>query len=338
MEELGDFGSFLLGLAVAGALLALISGWPRLVRRANDWMGAILFSSLDGWGRNVATASAVLAVFWIFLLAAGFYSPIAVTAPDTLPVGGGSVARQVFAVNIWLLVVLIPLAYGLAEGLAARKRPWPLIRDTPAGLVHLPGLSLALAVLLPWTLWGRVRTMFSGLVRDSYRVSIEADHYAPVLASIAGRLREAGLPVQELPTHAMIRLSRWLLDHLGPPSFRNAHDHGLRSLVAPGVELTVHTGMLDLSATRQTAGKARWALSGHLPPDGFWWTRSHEGREVEAAILGRNGRKPINIPARLAALETDFEEWRALQQEYLLMQGLQPPHRPRAGRPTDNTK
>src|SRR5262249_53428450 len=138
---------------------------------------------------------------------------------------------------------------------------------------------------------------------------------------------------REVTAHVTVRLSHWLMDHVGPPGFRNTHTLGLRSLVDREVRLAVYTSMLQLSATRRAAGRAPWAISGHLPPDGFWWTRSEEGRELEAAILGRNGREQTDIPLRLAALHTGFEEWRALQREYLLVQAQNGPDRPAGNEP-----
>ncbi len=48
LDESGEIASFVLGLVVAGGLLALVTGGPRLLRGSNYLMGAVLFSSLDG--------------------------------------------------------------------------------------------------------------------------------------------------------------------------------------------------------------------------------------------------------------------------------------------------
>src|SRR6266487_2725714 len=158
LDESGEIASFVLGLVVAGGLLALVTGGPRLLRGSNYLMGAVLFSSLDGWQRTAASLSAILAVFWGFLLAAGFYSPAAAAAPGTVP-HVGPATREALAVDIWVLIVAIPLAFGLAEGLATKRRGRALALEVVGGLVYLPALALALAVLFPWTLWERARRM-----------------------------------------------------------------------------------------------------------------------------------------------------------------------------------
>ena len=57
LDESGEVGSFVLGLVLAGGLLVLVTGGPRMLRRANSWMGAVLFSSLDGWQGTAASLS-----------------------------------------------------------------------------------------------------------------------------------------------------------------------------------------------------------------------------------------------------------------------------------------
>src|SRR6266536_3263043 len=128
LDESGEIASFVLGLVVAGGLLALVTGGPRLLRGSNYLMGAVLFSSLDGWQRTAAAA-----------------------APETVP-HVGPATREALAVDIWVLIVAIPLAFGLAEGLATKRRGRALALEVVGGLVYLPGLALALAVLFPWTL------------------------------------------------------------------------------------------------------------------------------------------------------------------------------------------
>ena len=90
-------------------------------------------------------------------------------------------------------------------------------------------------------------------------------------------------------------------------------------LVGEGVGLAVYSRLLDLVATKQAIGRARSALWRQLPPEGFWWTSSRTARELEAAILGRDGEMPDDIPTKLDALEGDLDEWRALQREYLIV-------------------
>jgi hypothetical protein len=317
LDESGEVASFVLGLVLAGGLLALVVGGPRLLRRSNQWMGAVLFSSLDGWRRTAASLSAIVALFWSFLFVAGFYSPAAAAAPETVP-HVGPATREVLAVNNWVLIVAIPLAFGLAEGLATKKAGLAFAREVLSGLVYLPALALALAVLFPWTLWERLRRMLRGDVQDFHRVFIELDRYDAVLESLAARLGHNGLDVLALPAPVGVRVSRWLANHLGPPAFRDPSHYSLRRLVGKGIELAVYTSLLDLVASKQTIGRARSALWGQLPPDGFWWTRSHAGREIEASILSRNREMPDDVPAKLAALQGGAEEWHALQQEYLI--------------------
>jgi hypothetical protein len=318
LDESGDIASFALGLVVAGGLLALLTGGPRLLRGSNDWMGAVLFSSLDGWQRTAASLSAILAVFWSFLLVAGFYSPAAAAAPDTVP-HVGPATREVLAIDIWVLIVAIPLAFGLAEGLVTKRRGLALAQEVVGGLVHLPALALALAILFPWTLWERARRMLRRDAQHFYRVFIEIDKYDAVLECIAGRLRDQGLRVRAVPAPLAVRVSRWFADHLGPPAFRDRNPYVLHSLVCEGVGLAVYPSLLDLVVSKRAIGRARSALWGQLPPDGFWWTRSSAARELEASILGRYGELPHDIPAKLAALEGGPDEWRALQQEYLMV-------------------
>src|SRR2546426_12769135 len=107
-----------MGLIVAGGLFALVTGGPRLLRGSNQRMGAVLFSSLDGWQRTAASLSAILAVFWSFLLVAGFYTPVAAAPPETVP-HVGPATRGALAVDIWVLILAIPPAVGLAGGLLA---------------------------------------------------------------------------------------------------------------------------------------------------------------------------------------------------------------------------
>ena len=317
LDQSGEVGSFLLGLVLAGGLLALVTGGPRMLRSANRWMGAVLFSSLDGWQGTAASATSVLAVFWTFLLAAGFYSPAAAAAPETVP-GVGPVAREVLAIDVWVLIAAIPLAFGLVEGLAMKKRGLALALEVVRGLVYLPALALALAVLFPWTLWERVRRMLRRDAQDFHRVFIETDRYDAVLEWIAGRLHDQGLEVQVVPAPIGVRASHWLADHFGPPAFRDHIPYGLRALVGDGVGLAVYSSLLDLAASKKAIGRVRCALWGQLPPEGFWWTRSRAARDLEASILGRYGELPSDVPATLAALEGGPDEWRALQLEYLM--------------------
>ncbi len=318
LDESGEIASFVLGLVVAGGLLALVTGGPRLLRGSNYLMGAVLFSSLDGWQRTAASLSAILAVFWGFLLAAGFYSPAAAAAPETVP-HVGPATREALAVDIWVLIVAIPLAFGLAEGLATKRRGRALALEVVGGLVYLPALALALAVLFPWTLWERARRMLHRDVQHFHRVFIEIDRYDAVLECIAARLHDHGLVVRAVPAPLAVRVSRWLADHLGPPAFRDRAPYVLHALVGKGVGLAVYPSLLDLVVSKRAIGRARSALWGQLPPDGFWWTRSPAARELEASILGRYGELPDDVPAKLAALEGGPDEWRALQQEYLMV-------------------
>src|SRR2546427_11072329 len=104
LDESGEIASFVMGLIVAGGLFALVTGGPRLLRGSNQWMGAVLFSSLDGWQRTAASISAILAVFWGFLLVAGVYSPLAAAAPPTRP-HVGPANRGGPPAHIWGLLV-----------------------------------------------------------------------------------------------------------------------------------------------------------------------------------------------------------------------------------------
>ena len=318
LDESGEIASFVLGLVVAGGLLALVTGGPRLLRGSNQRMGAVLFSSLDGWQRTAASLSAILAVFWGFLLAAGFYSPAAAAAHETVP-HVGPATRELLIINIWVLIVAIPLAFGLVEGLVTKTRGLALAQAVLGGLVHLPALALALAVLFPWTLWERARRMLRRDAQHFHRVFIEIDKYDAVLDCIAARLHDHGLVVRAVPAPLAVRVSRWLADHLGPPAFRDRTPYVLHALVGKGVGLAVYSSLLDLVASKQAIGRARSALWGQLPPEGFWWTRSSAARELEASILGRYGELPDDVPAKIAALEGGPDEWRALQQEYLMV-------------------
>src|SRR2546428_12667301 len=88
LDESGEIASFVLGLVVAGGLLALVTGGPRLLRGSNQRMGAVLFSSLDGWQRAAASLSAILAVFWGLLPSAAFFFPPAPAPPRAPPPAG----------------------------------------------------------------------------------------------------------------------------------------------------------------------------------------------------------------------------------------------------------
>src|SRR2546428_7217230 len=154
LDESGEIASFVLGLVVAGGLLALVTGGPRLLRGSNQRMGAVLFSSLDGWQRTAASLSAILAVFWGFLLAAGFYSPAAAAAHETVP-HVGPATRELLIINIWVLIVAIPLAFGLVEGLVTTTRGLALAQAVLGRLVPTPALPLGLAGPFPLDLLGR---------------------------------------------------------------------------------------------------------------------------------------------------------------------------------------
>src|SRR3989442_7192583 len=95
-------------------------------------MGAFLSSSLDGWQSPAALVSAIWAVFWSFLFVAGFYSPVAAAAPETVP-HIGPATREALAVDIWVLIVAIPLAFGLAEGLLTKRRGLALALEVVRG-------------------------------------------------------------------------------------------------------------------------------------------------------------------------------------------------------------
>ena len=152
-----------------------------------------------------------------------------------------------------------------------------------------------------------------------HRIFIEIDRYDAVLECIAARLRDHGLDVRAMPAPLAVRVGRWLAHHLGPPAFRERTPYVLHTLVGEGVGLAVYPSLLDLFASKQVIGRARSALWGQLPPEGFWWARSRAGRELEASILGRYGELPDDIPAKLATLEGGPDEWRALHQEYLMV-------------------
>src|SRR5438093_518796 len=208
---------------------------------------------------------------------------------------------------------------GLVVGLATKRRGRALALEVVGGLVYLPALALALAVLFPWTLWERSRRMLHRDVQHFHRVFIEIDRYDAVLECIAACLHDHGLVVRTVPAPLAVRVSRWLADHLGPPAFRDRTPYVLHALVGKGVGLAVYPSLLDLVVSKQAIGRARSALWGQLPPEGFWWTRSPAARELEASILGRYGEPPDDIPEKLATLEGGPDEWRALQQEYLMV-------------------
>jgi hypothetical protein len=319
MGGLEKVGSFLLGAATAAALFGLIYGLPRLVRSAQQWTTAVLFSSLSGWAARAAGASSALATFWGFLLLGAFYSPFAAAAPDTIPSVGG-VARLILAVDFWIVVLVIPLVYGAVESLAAGKRGKEVLRSTPAGLLHLPALSTALLIFLPWIVWSRLFRIIKRREQDSYQMEIEPAAYRSVVEQFRERFEAAGLPVNNLPASYFVRIPRWLVDRLGPPAFRATEPYQIRRLAGPGVQLIFYSTRLDLTADKTNIGRARSVLLGSVPPEGFWWTRSTEGRKLEAAILGRDGSGTIaEVAERLATLDVGGAEWRALQREYLLV-------------------
>src|SRR3989442_9491968 len=236
-------------------------------------MGAFLSSSLDGWQSPAALVSAIWAVFWSFLFVAGFYSPVAAAAPETVP-HIGPATREALAVDIWVLIVAIPLAFGLAEGLLTKRRGLALALEVVRGLVYLPALALALAVLFPWTLWERARRMLRRDAQHFHSVFIEIDNYDAVLECIAGRLRDHGLEVRAVPAPLAVRVSRWLADHVGPPAFRDRVPYVLHGLVGKWVGLAVYTSLLHFVANTQAIGRARSALWGQRPPGACWWPQS----------------------------------------------------------------
>src|SRR5439155_16071686 len=132
-----------------------------------------------------------------------------------------------------------------------------------------------------------------------HRVFIEIDKYDAVLDCIAARLRDHGLVARAVPAPLAVRVSRWLADHLGPPAFRDRTPYVLHALVGKGVGLAVYPSLLDLVVSKQAIGRARSALWGQLPPEGFWWTSSSAARELEASILGRYREPPDDIPEKL---------------------------------------
>jgi hypothetical protein len=318
LDDLSKGGALLLGLAIAGLLLAMFYGLRTLVRGAPKLLAAVLYSHLRGWSQRAAVAASALALLWGFLLAGAVYSPIAAFAPETLPTARAE-ARAILAVNLWVGVVAIPLVFGLVEAIAQGNRGRRALLLAPAGFVHLAVLALALLVIAPWLLTRRTKTLALRKKSETYICEVELERYTEVLEDWQRRLKIVGLAARATRASNFALFARWLVDRLGPPAFRSPVPYSISQIVSRDVQLILLESLLEISGSHKTIGRIRSAILGTLPPQGFWWTRSKEGRELEALILSRSGTAaPDVIRRRLAGLEVDSSEWSALQREYLL--------------------
>ena len=312
-------GSLLVGAASAGVVFGLIFGLPLLIRSAQRWTTAVLFSSLTGWQANFAAASSALAIFWLVVLGGLVYSPIAEIAPETAPTQRG-VFRAAFALNALILALVIPLGFGAVDAIASGQRGLAAIRSAPTGFLHIAALALAVTILLPWVIWRRVFLVVTRRKRDMYAVEIELRSYDAVVEALETNFERVGLPVRRVATPIFVRLPRRIVDTYGPRLFRSPEPYQIGRIATEGADLTIYASLLDLVAERQVMGRARMALLGQVPPNGMWWTRSESARSLEGSILKRNGAgEDCDVAECLAILDVGSNEWQALQREYLLL-------------------
>lgn len=309
---------YVLGLATAGIAFGLIWGFPRIMRYAHRWASAVLFSSLSGWPERIAGLAAALSVFWALLVVGAIYSPVVLLAPETLPVGSDQ-GRTVLALDVIALAILIPLLFGLAEAIASGRRAGAIL-SAHWGYTHIAALAAATLVLFPWLIGRRLPILKARLKEESYQPEIELQSYDSVLRALQASLVDHGFSAEIRPASAFVRVPRWLMDNLGPPAFRSAVPYPVSQIVSPDATLLVFSSLLILVCPQGSLGRARAALLGRLPPPGFWWSRSSEGRRLEAAILGRGAARVSReeMVEMLSDSRLSHTEWTLLHAELLL--------------------
>lgn len=317
MFDLGRLGSFLLGLGLAWAAVGIAFGLPRLVRSLHAWTTSALYGASPLWAGRLATWASTIAVFWTLIVIGAIYSPLAALAPELLPFPG-SISRRFATVDFWVVALVLPPAFGLAQGIVSGHRRTALLRDSLTGHVYLSAIVVALAVLLPWVMWRRARILFTRRKRVTFRVEIEIASYVSAAHELCECFNSAGLTARLVPAPLAIHAARRFVDTLGPPALRSKSAYSVIAIEADGARLILYEHLLDLVAREDVHGRAYAALLGNLPPRGMWWTHSKEARELEEAILGRNGAKQIDdLGQRLALIDAAGDEWRALYREYL---------------------
>jgi len=318
LDRFSEAGSFVLGFAAAGVLIALTYGLPRLIRSGQRWGSAVLFSSLTGWRGLFANIVSMVTVFWMFVLAGALYSPVAAFAPETLPAGGG-VGRAVFIVDFWLLLMVVPLLEGGIAAVLTGYRGRQVVQRLPAGFVHLLALGAALTLLAPWLIGRRGFLLLSRRQQETYSASIDLASYEQVVEAIAKAAGDTGLDVSIRSGPFLVRTPRLLVDTYGPPPLRSPRPYRILRIEGDDAELTIFATLIDVVAKKKNMGRLRSALLDRLPPAGMWWTQSPEAREIEGAIRTSAAPEALLAAARrLALAQLGAEEWRVLQREYLI--------------------
>jgi hypothetical protein len=254
-------------------------------------------------------------LLWVLVLSAALYSPIAILTPRILPFPGGLI-RWIITIELWALVLCIPVAIGIAEAVMSKGSLLHRLSMIPRAFVHTVALTVALILLLPWIVARWVFVQMKRLKEHRLRVDIDPQMYDSVTEALVAALRGAGLrtKVRELPAPA--RLSRLALLRLGPPMLRPEAEYEARRIEGDGYSMLVFDGLLDVVADRKLAARVRHSLVGGLPPRGLWLTQTDEARELERYIRSE-GADLSTVPARIAEVDATLEESRILSWEYL---------------------
>ncbi len=315
---MGNLGSvewpILWGFAVTWIVFGAVQLIPRAIRSVYTWTSTALFSSLTGSRRAVATIFAGACFMWVLVVAGAIYSPLTFWAPQVLPFPGGLV-RFIIVIELWLLVIGIPLVLGAVEFYFSSGSIAHRLSMVPRAFVHVVGIALALAILLPWIVWRFATKLVQRKKEEQLRLDIDLDKYDSVTQALVAALQNAGLDATIVSLPIPVRFSRTLLQRLGPPMLRPKADYEAKRIVGEGYSLLVFDGLIDAVATRGLTSRVRVGLIGRMPPEGLWLTQSEPARELER-LIRTEGAGLDDVPQRIAEVEASLEEWRVLSWEY----------------------
>ena len=193
-------------LAALGAL-ALVQGLPRLFRSIYRWTSAALFSALPARKRRIGAMMGAAAAVWVVLLIGSIYTPFTMMfAPQLLPIPG-AITRRIILIDIWILAIAIPLLVGGGGAIFQKSTLTQRILALPLAFVHVLGLALALAVLIPWIVvrwaWLRIKRY----KEEQHRIEIDDHMYATVTEALVEFVRRAGLEATLTPLPRPVRLA-----------------------------------------------------------------------------------------------------------------------------------
>jgi len=301
--------------AAAGFGLFLAQGVPRALRSIYNWTSAMLFSSLGGHQRVIAMIFSAASLLWVLIIVQAIYSPIALLTPRILPYPDGLI-RQLIFIEIWLLLILLPLVMGITQAFVSNGTTWQRLSMFPRSFVHVIGIALALFTLIPWILWRFVIARINRKKDEQLRLQIDVDQYESVAGWLIAGLESAGLSARTAELPRPVRVSRWFLHRIGPPILRPKSEYIAKRIVGDGYSLMIFDGLIDVVAERGLLSKVRMGLIGRLPPNGLWLTQSEGARELER-LIRTEGAELTDVPRRIAEVDATLEEWRVLSWEYM---------------------